>query len=85
MRLFYRHQQLREQFARACDLDDEAAEDAIFDRMVAVENEMMALPSISAADFAAKVIVDTSRGGLFSDWETGALWIEARELTGCGG
>ncbi|MFE3836938.1 hypothetical protein [Pseudogemmobacter sonorensis] len=47
-----------------------------------IEDEMMALPCTCAADFAAKVIVDTCRGGIFSAWETGALWIEARALTG---
>ncbi|TPE53214.1 hypothetical protein [Amaricoccus solimangrovi] len=45
-------------------------------------DRMMALPCTCAADFAAKVIADTCEGGLLSDWETGDLWIEARDLTG---
>jgi len=49
-----------------------------------IEDRLIALPSLTAADFAAKVIVDTARGNMFSDWKTGALWIEARALTGWG-
>jgi len=47
-----------------------------------IEAEMMALPCTSAADFAAKVIVYTVRGSVYSDWGTGAIWREARALTG---
>ncbi len=42
---------------------------------------MMELPSTCAADFAATAIVATCRGGLGVDWDAGALWIEARDLT----
>lgn len=64
----------------------EKAEDEEMDRLFycrsdKIEDEMMALPCICAAEFAAKLIVDTVRGRLFSDWETGALWVEARALT----
>ncbi len=45
-----------------------------------VEVQMMALPSICAADFAAKTIVDTGCGGMLSNWEKGKLWQEARAL-----
>ena len=47
-----------------------------------IEAQMLALPSTSAADFAAKVIVNTMQGDAMEPWETGALWIEARALTG---
>lgn len=50
-----------------------------------IEAQMMALPCTSAADFAAKVIVDTCNGSIFTDWETGAIWQEARALTELGG
>ena len=79
--LFREHERLR---IRHNAEEGSEAEDRIFEEMQAVERRMMALPSLAAADFAAKVICDTCRGGLFSDWETGALWIEARSLTGCG-
>ncbi len=78
--LFREHERLR---IRHNDEEDSEAEDLIFEEMQAVERHMMALPSLTAADFAAKVICDTCRGGLFSDWKTGALWVEARALTGC--
>ncbi len=80
LRLFHEYERLRPVVKAA---RDEAEADRLYDRMSAIEAEMMALSSASAADFAAKTICDTDRGGLFSDWETGALWIEARALTGC--
>lgn len=63
--------------------EDEEMDRLFWDRAFRIKDELMALPSTCAADFAAKVIVDTCRGGLFSDWETGALWEEARTLTRC--
>lgn len=65
-----------------CTEDDEEAElDRLFyDRRDRVEDEIMALPCMSAADFACKVIVDTNEGEIFSDWGAGRLWREAREL-----
>ena len=47
-----------------------------------LDEQLMALPCTCAADFAAKVIVDTTCGGLFSPWDTGEIWVEARALTG---
>ena len=61
------------------DEDDEPH----FAKLFQIADEMMSLPSTCAADFAAKVIIDTVEGGCFSEWETGALWKEARALTGC--
>lgn len=46
------------------------------------EEQMMAIPSTSAADFAAKAIIGTGKGGFCEPWETGALWVEARALIG---
>ena len=57
--------------------------DAEVDVMRAVEAQIMDLPSTCAADFAAKVIIDTAEAGCLSEWETGTLWKEARALTGC--
>lgn len=66
----------------ACTWPDEEAElDCLFyDERDRIESQIMALPCTCAGDFAAKVIVDTGRGCLFSDWETGQIWIEARAL-----
>jgi hypothetical protein len=63
--------------------EDEEIERLFYSKFDRIKADMMALPCTCAADFAAKVIVDTCRGGLFSDWETGGIWAEARELTGC--
>jgi len=83
MRLFRQHERLRGLHEIAWKAGDEAAEDRLYDRMEIIEEKIMAIPSAGAADFAAKVILDTARGSLFSDWETGEVWIEARKLTGC--
>ncbi|RME99984.1 MAG: hypothetical protein D6773_12135 [Alphaproteobacteria bacterium] len=81
LRLFHEYERLRPALEAA---GDEAEADRLYDRMSVLEAEMMALPSVTAADFAAKTIRDSCRGVMFSDWETGGLWIEARALTGCG-
>jgi hypothetical protein len=49
-----------------------------------LEKEIMAIPSKTAADVAAKAIVDSGEGDFAQDWVHGAFWKEARELTGIG-
>ncbi len=85
LRLFRHHEWLRRQHEAAWRRGDRAAEDRLYERMTGIAERLMAIPSVTAADFAAKAIVDTCRGELFPDWESGALWIEARRLTGFGG
>lgn len=86
LRLFRERCDLRDAINNAWmndpDTSDEAL-DADVDVMRAIEAQMMRLPTTCAADFAAKVIVDTAEAGCLSEWETGALWKEARALTGC--
>lgn len=67
-----------------CTEEDEEAElDRLFyDERDRIEDEIMTLPCMSAADFACKVIVDTNEGEIFSDWGAGRLWREARALVG---
>lgn len=65
------------------------AEDRELDRLFFNEADecaakMMSLPSQSPADFAAKLVVDSCQGDHFSDWETGVLWREARNLIATG-
>lgn len=62
--------------------EDEELERLFYRERDQIQDEMMALPCTCAADFAAKVVVDTCNGGLYSDWETGAIWQEARALIG---
>lgn len=53
-----------------------------YEELFEVHDQLMAIPAQSAADFAAKVIVDTCRGSTFAEWEDGHLWKEARQLVG---
>lgn len=53
-----------------------------YDEIYRIEDEMLTTPCKTPADFAAKVIVATSRGGLIPDWDEGVLFIEARALIG---
>ncbi|SFQ66589.1 hypothetical protein SAMN05421853_11773 [Roseivivax halotolerans] len=62
--------------------DDDMIDYLFYNRRDALADEMMALPCTCAADFAAKAIIDTVDGAVFSDWESGGLWVEARELVG---
>lgn len=87
MRLFRQHQAIMDAARDYTPVSSGKAADEEMDRLFycrsnKIEEEMMALPCTCAADFAAKVIVDTCCGGLFSDWETGAIWQEARALVG---
>lgn len=77
--LFHRHIALRTTMNAAMS---EAEADRVIVALDDLADRIMALPSRSAADFAAKLIVDSCCGDLSSDWERGALWIEARALTG---
>lgn len=54
----------------------------LYGQLCELEAEMMAAPSQSAADFAAKAIVDSAEGDFAHDWENSAFWREARGLTG---
>lgn len=62
--------------------DDDELERLFWNEANAIEAEMMALPCTCAADFAAKMVIATSEGGVMIDWETDPLWIEARRLIG---
>ena len=87
LRMFREHQAILDAAykhtpAAPMEGEDEEMERLYYKRMEELEAEMMALPSTCAADFAAKLIAETNRGSVFTDWVTGALWIEARQLTG---
>ena len=89
LRLFREHRELIEAASRHVYVEGNPSEgeDAQLDRLFYnrandINEEMMALPCTCAADFAAKTIVHTGRGGVFEEWETGKLWQEARALTG---
>ena len=83
--LFREHQALVDAGeAHVCleeDMDSEL-DRLFFNRASKIEDEMMTLPSTSAADFAAKLVVATGDGGCDLDARTHPLWREVRELTG---
>lgn len=92
LRLFHKHQAIvagidyyvANGLARSSGKDEEEELYRLFYQYSdKLEEEIMTLPSTCAADFAAKMIIDTVKGGLVADWETGAIWQEARALTGC--
>lgn len=87
LQLFRKHQAIRDAAEKhVCTATgknpDAEMEQLFYQHTDKIEAEMMVLPCTCAADFAAKLIVDTCGGGLFSEWETGAIWQEARSLTG---
>ena len=86
LRLFRERCRLGDAIEHSSKNDPDATDetlDAELAVMRTVEAEIMRLPTTCAADFAAKAIVDTAEAGCLSEWETGALWKEARALTGC--
>lgn len=52
-----------------------------YQHLFSIAARMMALPSNSAADFAAKAIVEKRELLAPHEWEADAFWIEARKLT----
>lgn len=90
MALFHKHREILKASAQCiiaaqgakAKAQDREAEARVIEKLNKMEAELMALPATCAADFAAKVIIDTCCGDSYPDWITGALWREARELTG---
>ena len=85
IRLFWEEQHLIEQADEAMQngLRDEAEINARFyDRIFEINDLMECIPSTSAADFAAKAVSFTARGGNCLSWESDPFWIEARVLLG---
>lgn len=88
--LFHRHQALVDEalaFGQDSTILDGNDADEILDRLFwneiwAIEDEMMAIPSRDARDFAAKVIVETARGQVIPDFDQSELFAEARALIG---
>ncbi|WP_323716234.1 hypothetical protein [Paracoccus aminovorans] len=88
MTLFHDYQRLSEAAQQHVCIEDD--EDAELERLFYRERDQIVgricrLPCVCASDFAAKLIVDTCQGMLFSEWDTGDLWREARALVGAPG
>ena len=84
LRLFRRHQALSAASTAHAVTHPSANDDEIgrlfTDEMTRLDDEMMALPCQTPADFAAKSIVSSCNGTLTFDWDTDPLWQEARTL-----
>lgn len=83
--LYREYRRISEAAARhVCITDnpDEELERLFWRERDGIEEVMVSLPSTCAADFAAKMIVETDRAAIVQDWEEGRMWIEARALTG---
>lgn len=64
------------------DLTDEDMDRRFYDEISQLSEAIERVPAVTAADFAAKAIVATAKGGVCLDWKGDPLWIEARRLTG---
>ena len=85
--LFAEHCRIQDAAAKHVSPLEGPAEDAELEAMFwaradLIAAEMCSLPCTSAADFAAKVIVETVRGSVSLDWQSDPLWAEARALVG---
>lgn len=60
--------------------EDEEIDRLFWSRIAKLQEQMMAMPSTCAADFAAKAIVDLGEGGVLSESDSGPVWQEARAL-----
>lgn len=85
LRLFHRHQKITETASNHKCMSNDSSGDAelqslFYRRTDEIEAEMMALPSSSAADLAAKMIVAHCNGDLSClPWDD-PVWVEARAL-----
>lgn len=80
--LFHRRRALVNAAASYPAQSDDELEDLFYREADAIEEEMMALPCTSAADFAAKFITASGQGTMAPDWLTDPICAEARFLTG---
>lgn len=62
--------------------EDEEMELLFWMRCDLLETQIKAEPCTTAAEFAAKMIIETDHGSLIPDWEEHPIWQEARALVG---
>jgi len=84
LRLYRRHRDL---FAAAAAegrvrMSAETLDRLYYHEADAIRDRLKDMPSTCAADFAAKLIVAAVGGHEMLDWDHGAIWREARALTG---
>ena len=82
LHLYSEYERITKEAEAHPSMDDEELDRLFYNRRDKVEDCLMALPCQTPADFAAKVVVATARGGVLPDWERGPIWIEARNLIG---
>lgn len=84
IRLYHRFYEISTE-AEAYDCESIEDIDAHLDRLFynerdRIEDALMALPYRTPGEFAAKVVIATCKGETFPDWQSGAIWAEARAL-----
>lgn len=67
--------------AMGCKVSDDEMDRRFHHHAEALKCQILAMPTTSAADFAAKMILATNAGELFPKWESADIWAEARMLT----
>ena len=83
MKLFRSWMALREMIFAAMDaLPKDADEEPLYAPLDILEKQIVRTESLTAADFAAKMIICTSEGTLNFDWKSDPVWAEARKLVG---
>lgn len=82
LRLYRRHRDLFAAAAAEGRISNEALDRLYYREADAIRDRIAELPSTCAADFAAKLIVAAVGGHEMLDWDHGAIWREARALTG---
>lgn len=83
MSLFREWMELREHTHIAMDaLPKDADEEPFYAPLNNLEEQIERTPAVTAADFAAKMIVSTCEGTLSGDWKADPVWAEARKLVG---
>ncbi len=84
LRLFHAHRRITKAahiYARTVSDQDEDLEMLFYRRTDRIQDAMMALPSSSAADFAAKMIISHCDGEFSCLSDEDPVWVEARQLT----
>lgn len=83
MALFRKHQELTEAASAHPSLDDEELERLFYAERDQIEDEMMALPALTARDMAAKMIAAHAYGHHSClSYDKEPAWLEARALIG---
>jgi len=81
MKLFRERQKLRHQVNRlSAALPTEIDDQPLWEPLDRLDDIIERAPAVTAADFAAKIIVLTCDGSFYPCWQSDPIWREARKL-----